>query len=67
MVLGVGSRLGYYDVPALIGEGAMDLVHRATDTKLNHQVAFEVFPEALTAHPDRISQLGGEAWSKQPS
>jgi len=36
MVLEVGSRLGYYDVPALIGEGAMDLVHCAADMELNH-------------------------------
>ena len=29
--LGVGSRLGHYDVTALIGEGGMDQVYQATD------------------------------------
>ena len=34
MPLNVGSRLGHYDVTALIGEGGMGQVYRATDTKL---------------------------------
>ena len=37
MALEVGSRLGHYDVTALIGEGGMGQVYRATDTKLNRQ------------------------------
>ena len=39
MALDVGSRLGHYDVTALIGEGGMGQVYQATDTKLNRQVA----------------------------
>ncbi len=39
MALEVGSRLGHYDVTALIGEGGMGQVYQATDTKLNRQVA----------------------------
>ena len=39
MALVVGSRLGHYDVTALIGEGGMGEVWQATDTKLNRQVA----------------------------
>ena len=35
MALTVGSRLGHYDVTALIGEGGMGQVYQATDTKLN--------------------------------
>ena len=33
MALQVGSRLGHYDVTALIGEGAWDRSTRPTDTK----------------------------------
>ncbi len=33
MALEVGSRLGHYDVTALIGEGGMGQVWRATDTQ----------------------------------
>ena len=39
MPLNVGSRLGHYDVTALIGEGGMGRVYQATDTKLNRQMA----------------------------
>ena len=35
MALSVGSRLGHYDVTALIGEGGMGQVYQATDTKLD--------------------------------
>ncbi len=37
--LQVGSRLGHYDVTALIGAGGMGQVYQATDTKLNRQPA----------------------------
>ena len=33
MALEIGSRLGHYDVTALIGEGGMGQVYSATDTK----------------------------------
>ena len=35
MPLQLGTRLGHYEVTALIGEGGMGQVHQATDTKLN--------------------------------
>ncbi len=46
MSLEVGSRLGHYDVTALIGEGGMGQVYQATDTKLGRQVALMILPEA---------------------
>ena len=42
MPLTVGDRLGHYDVTALIGEGGMGEVYRATDTKLDRQVALKI-------------------------
>ena len=35
MALEVGSRLGHYDVTALIGAGGMGEVYKATDTRLD--------------------------------
>ena len=57
MPLNVGSRLGHYDVIALIGEGGMGQVYQATDTKLNRQVALKILPEAFTEGPDRLARF----------
>ncbi len=61
MALNVGSRLGHYDVTALIGEGGMEQVYQATDTKLNRQVALKVLPEAFATDPDRLARFQREA------
>ena len=61
MALTVGSRLGHYDVTALIGEGGMGQVYQATDTKLNRQVALKILPEAFATDPDRLARFQREA------
>ena len=38
MPLTPGTRLGHYDVTALIGEGGMGQVWQATDTQLGRQL-----------------------------
>ena len=61
MALEVGTRLGHYDVTALIGEGGMGQVYQATDTKLNRQVALKILPEAFVTDPDRLARFQREA------
>ena len=61
MPLNVGSRLGHYDVTALIGEGGMGQVYQATDTKLKRQVALKILPEAFSADPERLARFQREA------
>ena len=61
MALEIGSRLGHYEVTALIGEGGMGQVYQATDTKLNRQVALKILPEAFAADPDRLARFEREA------
>ena len=45
MPLQPGTRLGPYEVAALIGEGGMGQVYQATDTTLNRQVALKILPD----------------------
>ena len=41
MTLAAGSRLGPYEVIALLGAGGMGEVYRALDTKLGREVAIK--------------------------
>ena len=68
MALTVGSRLGHYDVTALIGEGGMGQVYQATDTKLKRQVALKILPEAFATDPERLARFQREAevWNQLP-
>ena len=59
MALAVGSRLGHYNVTALIGEGGMGQVYQATDTKLKRQVALKIL--AFASDPDRLARFKGAA------
>ena len=47
MALTAGTRIGHYNVTALIGEGGMGQVYQATDTQLNRQVALKILGRIL--------------------
>ena len=61
MSLAPGTRLGHYDVTALLGKGGMGQVWQATDTKLNRQVALKILPDSFAADPDRLARFTREA------
>ena len=61
MQLDTGSRLGTYEIIGLLGAGGMGEVYRATDTKLNRQVAIKVLPELYASDPDRVARFHREA------
>ena len=60
MPLASGTRLGHYDVTALLGEGGMGQVWQATDTQLGRQVALKILPDAFAADPDRLARFKRE-------
>jgi len=59
--LTLGTRLGPYEVTALIGEGGMGKVWRAHHTALKRDDALKVLPDALTADPERMARFTREA------
>src|SRR5262245_56519164 len=61
MALSPGTRLGVYEVTALIGEGGMGQVFRAHDTRLNRDVALKILPDAVATDPDRLARFSREA------
>ncbi len=61
MSLQPGTRLGPYEVTALIGSGGMGEVYRAKDTKLNRDVALKVLPGLFADDPERLARFQREA------
>ena len=56
-----GTRLGSYEIKAQIGAGRMGVVYRATDTKLDRDVALKILPDAFVNHPERLARFQREA------
>jgi eukaryotic-like serine/threonine-protein kinase len=61
VALTLGSRLGAYDIVALLGSGGMGEVYRAYDSTLCRDVAIKILPDAWLADPDRVARFDREA------
>jgi serine/threonine protein kinase/Tol biopolymer transport system component len=61
MSLGIGTRLGRYEVIAAIGEGGMGQVYRARDTELGREVALKVLSDSFVHDPERLARFEREA------
>src|SRR5207244_13258523 len=55
------STIAHYRVTGKLGEGGMGTVYRATDTKLNRDVAIKVLPDAFAEDRDRLARFTREA------
>jgi serine/threonine protein kinase len=59
--LTAGTRLGPYEVIALLGAGGMGEVHLATDTRLDRKVAIKVLLPGRIGHGASHERFQGEA------
>jgi serine/threonine-protein kinase len=61
MAVQPGSRIGGYEIVALLGRGGMGEVYRARDSKLGREVAIKILPDVWVTDPDRRARLDREA------
>ena len=55
------QTIAHYRIGPKLGEGGMGAVYRATDTKLNREVAIKVLPQAVSGDADRLARFEREA------
>jgi serine/threonine-protein kinase len=56
-----GTRLGPYEIVALVGAGGLGEVYRARDSRLDRDVAIKVLPAAVADDSDRLRRFEHEA------
>jgi serine/threonine protein kinase/Tol biopolymer transport system component len=61
MRLGIGTKLGPYEIQSPLGAGGMGEVYRARDTRLDRDVAVKVLPTTLSSDPSLRQRLEREA------
>ena len=57
----INQSLSHYKITAELGRGGMGIVYRATDTKLNRDVAIKVLPAAALASEEDRARFFREA------
>ncbi len=57
----IDSTLSHYKITAELGRGGMGIVYRATDTKLNREVALKILPAAALASEEDRARFFREA------
>jgi serine/threonine protein kinase/tetratricopeptide (TPR) repeat protein len=61
MALTPGTRLGPYDIVALIGVGGMGEVYKGRDPRLDRDVAIKVLPAELASRAEMVQRFQREA------
>ena len=60
-MLSSGTRIGPYEILALLGAGGMGEVYRGHDPRLGREVAVKILPHEFSADPDRLRRFEQEA------
>src|SRR5690349_1555171 len=61
MPLAANTKLGPYEIVALLGAGGMGEVYRARDTRLGREVAVKVLPRGMASDLERQQRFEAEA------
>ncbi len=68
----IGTTIAHYKITAKLGEGGMGEVYRATDDRLNRDVAIKLLPAMVEQDPMRLARFKREAqvlaarWRRSP-
>src|SRR5262249_42338123 len=55
------QSIAHYRIVSKLGEGGMGAVYRATDTKLNRDIAIKVLPDSFANDSERLARFTREA------
>src|SRR5688500_7676736 len=61
MPISTGTRIGPYEVVGWLGAGGMGEVYRASDPRLQREVAIKLIPETFALNPSRVHRFEQEA------
>jgi serine/threonine protein kinase/Tol biopolymer transport system component len=61
MAVGVGTRIGPYEILAALGAGGMGEVYKARDTQLDRDIAIKILPDMFATDPERVARFSREA------
>jgi len=59
----IGQSISHYKILEEIGEGGMGTVYRATDSKLNRDVALKILPQQFASDSQRMGRTSGQIQS----
>ncbi|MCH8219577.1 MAG: serine/threonine protein kinase, partial [Planctomycetes bacterium] len=57
----INTTIAHYKITSKLGEGGMGEVYRATDTKLDRDVAIKILPQSFAGDKNRVARFKREA------